>query len=171
MAFAYPRNGSSAACSTPSTNPSGWAFSQVLSTLLERPHNRVQQSRVQASGLVAGQIDHDRDRSVDPDPRRPPNVLIDSQGLDVLQPGGSLVRAQASTSTASQQVCQSTPSCRASADTVVSSELSALVAQATARVVSTIRDGAISCASVKVSVGHSGSGLRVLALPGWSCRT
>jgi hypothetical protein len=30
MAFAYPRNGSSAACSTPSTNPSGWAFSQLL---------------------------------------------------------------------------------------------------------------------------------------------
>jgi hypothetical protein len=51
-------------------------------------HNRIQQPGVQASGLVTGQIDHDRDRSVDPDPRRPPNVLIDSQRLDVLQPGG-----------------------------------------------------------------------------------
>jgi hypothetical protein len=42
---------------------------------------------MQASGLVTGQIDHDRDRPVDPDPRRPPNVLIDSQRLDVVQPG------------------------------------------------------------------------------------
>jgi hypothetical protein len=50
-------------------------------------HDGVQQSCVQASGLVTGQIDDDRDRSVDPDPRRPPNVLIDSQRLDVLQPG------------------------------------------------------------------------------------
>jgi hypothetical protein len=50
-------------------------------------HDGVQQSCVQASGLVTGQIDHDSDRSVDPDPRRSPNVLIDSQRLDVLQPG------------------------------------------------------------------------------------
>jgi hypothetical protein len=50
-------------------------------------HNGVQQPCVQASGLVTGQIDHDRDRSVDPNPRRPPNMLIDSQRLDVLQPG------------------------------------------------------------------------------------
>src|SRR5687767_13615373 len=47
-------------------------------------HDGVQQSCVQASGLITGQIDHDRDRSVDPDPRRSPNVLIDSQRLYVL---------------------------------------------------------------------------------------
>jgi hypothetical protein len=27
---------------------------------------------MEASGLVTGQIDHDRDRPIDPDPRRPP---------------------------------------------------------------------------------------------------
>ena len=41
---------------------------------------------MQASGLVTGQIDHDGDGPVDPDPRRPPDVLVDSEGLHVLQP-------------------------------------------------------------------------------------
>ena len=47
----------------------------------------IQQPGMQASVLVTGQIHHDGDGSVDPDPRRPPNVLIDSQRLDVAQPG------------------------------------------------------------------------------------
>ena len=42
---------------------------------------------MQASGLVTGQIDHDGDGPVDPDPRRPPDVLIDAEGLHLLQPG------------------------------------------------------------------------------------
>src|SRR5215212_9601580 len=66
-------------------------------------------------------------------------------------------RAFASTSIASQQVCQSTPRWRASADTVVSSWLSAAVAQATDRVVSTARAGARSCSSLNVAVVHIGS--------------
>ena len=47
----------------------------------------VEQPGVQASGLVTGQIDHDRDGPVDPDPRRPPDVLIDPEGLHPGQPG------------------------------------------------------------------------------------
>jgi hypothetical protein len=41
-------------------------------------HNGVQQSRMQACGLVTGQIDRDGDRPVDPNPRRSPDVPIDS---------------------------------------------------------------------------------------------
>jgi hypothetical protein len=41
---------------------------------------------MQASVLVTGQIHHDGDGSVDPDPRRPPDVLIDSQGLHTGEP-------------------------------------------------------------------------------------
>ena len=81
----------------------------------------IQQPGVQASSLVTGQIHHDGDGSIDPDPRWPPNVLIDSEGLHPLSRSGLLVRALASTSIASQAVCQSTPKCLASAETVVSS--------------------------------------------------
>src|SRR5215204_2465902 len=87
MALAYPRNGSSAACSTPSMNPSGWAFSQALDAP-GAADDGIQQPGVQASGLVTGQIHDDRDGSIDPDPRGPPNVLIDSEGLHAAQPIG-----------------------------------------------------------------------------------
>jgi len=84
-------------------------------------HDGVQQSCVQASGLVTGQIDHDRDRPIDPDPRRPPNVLVDAKGPHPGQPfrvgdaglGFDLDRVPAGV--------PSTPRCRASAETVVSS--------------------------------------------------
>jgi len=42
---------------------------------------------VQASRLVTGQIDHDGDGPIDSDPRRSPDVLIDTECLHVLQPG------------------------------------------------------------------------------------
>ncbi len=42
---------------------------------------------MQTSRLVTRQIDHDRDGPVDPDPRRPPDVLVDTQGLHALQSG------------------------------------------------------------------------------------
>jgi hypothetical protein len=66
-------------------------------------------------------------------------------------------RASASVSIAVQAVCQSTPRCRASADTVVSSWLSASVAQRTARVDSSARGGANLDVSLDVAVGHIGS--------------
>ena len=61
---------------------------------------------------------------------------------------GSASRRVASASTASQQVCQSTPRCRASAETVVSSNVNASVAHAAAREVSFARGGTSSCCSV-----------------------
>src|SRR5215207_9805466 len=47
----------------------------------------VQQSGVQASGLVTREINHDGDGPIDPDPRRPPDVLINSKGVNAVQPG------------------------------------------------------------------------------------
>jgi hypothetical protein len=49
--------------------------------------DRVEEPGMQTSRLVTGQIDHDGDGPVDPDPRRPPNVLIDAQGPHALQLG------------------------------------------------------------------------------------
>jgi hypothetical protein len=48
-------------------------------------HDGIQQTGMQASGLVTGQIHHDGDGSVDPHPRRPPNMLIDTEGPYSLQ--------------------------------------------------------------------------------------
>ena len=48
----------------------------------------VEQPSVQASVLVTGQIDDDGDGSIAPDPRWPPNVLIDSESLHTAQPIG-----------------------------------------------------------------------------------
>jgi hypothetical protein len=111
----------------------------------------VEEAGVKASSLVTLEIDHDGDRPIKPDTRRPPNVLIYLKGGHILQPGRvGNPSPRFDLDGVPSRVCQSTPSCRASADTVVSSELSALVAHATARVVSTIRDGAMSCASLKV---------------------
>ena len=76
---------------------------------------------MQASSLVTGQIHDDGDGSIDPDPRWPHNVLIDSEGLHAAQPIGVADAGLGSTSIASQAVCQSTPKCLASAETVVSS--------------------------------------------------
>ena len=70
---------------------------------------------------------------------------------------GSATRARASTSIAFQAVCQSTPRCRARAETVVSSSLSASTAQPTARTVSAARRGATSWASLNVPVQQPGS--------------
>lgn len=78
--------------------------------------------------------------------------------------------------TADQQVSQATPRCRATADTVVSSCLSASTAQSTAqsiaqsmaqsmaRVVSFARGSAQSWSSVQVGRAHAGSGQRQIRL-------
>jgi hypothetical protein len=47
----------------------------------------VEEPGVQASGLVTREINHDGDGPIDPDPRRPPDVLINSKGLNAVQPG------------------------------------------------------------------------------------
>jgi hypothetical protein len=81
----------------------------------------VEEPGTEASGLVTGQIDHDRDRPIDPDPRRPPDVLIDTERLHPRQPrrvsdaslGFDLNRVPAGVPVH--------PKCRASADTAVSS--------------------------------------------------
>jgi hypothetical protein len=70
---------------------------------------------------------------------------------------GSSARRRASTFSAAHSVCQSTPSRRASALTVVSSSLKASAAQITARRVSNARGGARGCSSVNVTIGHAGS--------------
>jgi hypothetical protein len=48
----------------------------------------VEEPRVQASGLVTGQVDDNGDGPVDPDPRRPPNMLIDAESPHAPQPVG-----------------------------------------------------------------------------------
>ena len=53
--------------------------------------------------------------------------------------------------------CQSTPRWRASAETVVSSWVSASVAHRTARTVNTARGGARACSSLNVALGQAGS--------------
>ena len=73
---------------------------------------------------------------------------------------GSATRRVASVSIASQQVCQSTPRCRASAETVVSSCSRASVAQPIARLVSFARGATRSCRSVNVPAGQAGSAHR-----------
>jgi hypothetical protein len=79
--------------------------------------DRVEEPRRQ-SVLVTGQIDHDRDGPVDAGPAGPPNMLIDAEGLhSVFGPAD----AGLGFGNADQAVCQSTPRCRASGDTVVSS--------------------------------------------------
>jgi hypothetical protein len=70
------------------------------------------------------------------------------------------IRRAASTRTASQMVCQETPSWWARAETEVSNRCSASVAHPTALVVSFARDPAIGCSSVNVVLGQSGSGHR-----------
>ena len=50
-------------------------------------HDSIQQPGVEASSLVTGQIDDDGDGPVDPDPRRPPDVLIHPEGLHSGEPG------------------------------------------------------------------------------------
>ena len=78
---------------------------------------------MQAAVLVAGQVDHPGHRLVGAgDLEWPPDVLVDAEGRDAVEPVGlGQPPVCASASIASQQVCQSTPRCRASADTVVSS--------------------------------------------------
>ena len=68
-------------------NPSGWAVEPAFVDGAGAADDGVEQPGVQASGLVTGQIDHDRHGPVDPDPRRPPDVLIDAEGLHLGQPG------------------------------------------------------------------------------------
>ncbi len=112
---------------------------------------------MQASILVTGQIDHDGDRSVGAHPRRPPDVLIDPQGLHSGQP---LLLPDPGLRLDLDGIPAGVPihaEMGASADTVVSSWLGASVAQATDRVVSTARAGARSCSSLNVAVLHIGS--------------
>jgi hypothetical protein len=73
---------------------------------------------------------------------------------------GSLTRRSITGRTASQTVCQSTPSRRATAATLVSSHPSAATAQSTARAVSRARGGIAGWASVRHTVAHSGFGQR-----------
>ena len=117
--------------------PVGLGFQPGLVDAAGAAHDGVQQSCVQASGLVT--VRSTMIVTARSTPIRDGRQMCSSTPsvLTFCSRAGSLVRALASTSTASQQVCQSTPSCRASADTVVSSQLSAPVAQSTARVVST----------------------------------
>jgi hypothetical protein len=97
---------------------------------------------VKASSLVTRKIDHDGDRPIDPDPRRPPNVLIHAKSRHVLQPGRVSNSSPCFDLDSVPSRVPVHPRCRASAETVVSSPLSASTAQRTARVVSTIRGGA-----------------------------
>ena len=113
---------------------------------------------MQAPLRVAGQVDHAGHGPVaGADPAGPPDVLVDAEGVDPDQPvpgrrpaGSPRPRSRPSS------VCQSTPRCRASAETVVSSCASASVAQLTARVVSFARGATISWCSVNVPVGAGG---------------
>ena len=73
---------------------------------------------------------------------------------------GSASRRTASTSIASQAVCQSTPRWRASAETVVSSWANASVAHLTARVVSLARGSINGWVSENTPTGHPVSGQR-----------
>lgn len=73
---------------------------------------------------------------------------------------GSSRRLIASPSIASQAVCQSTPRCRANAETVVSSWARASVAQTTALAVSLARGAISGWDSENVATGHPGSGQR-----------
>jgi hypothetical protein len=66
--------------------PLGLGFQPGLVDAPGAAHDGVQEPSMQASRLVTGQIDHDGDGPVDPDPRRPPDVLVDAQGLHALQP-------------------------------------------------------------------------------------
>jgi hypothetical protein len=111
-------------------------------------HDGIEQAGAEASGLVTGQINHDGDGPIDPDSAGPPNVLVHPKGFTLVSRCGSPVRAFASISMAFQAVCQSTPRCRASAETVVSSWARASVAQ---------RGGAMSWISLNTPIGHAGS--------------
>jgi hypothetical protein len=110
-------------------------------------HDGIEQAGAEASGLVTGQINHDGDGPIDPDSAGPPNVLVHPKGFTLVSRCGSPVRAFASISMAFQAVCQSTPRCRASAETVVSSWARASVAQ---------RGGAMSWISLNTPIGHAG---------------
>jgi hypothetical protein len=70
------------------------------------------------------------------------------------------IRRAASVLTASQAVCQETPSWWANAETEVSKRCSASVAHPAALAVSFARDPASGCSSVNVVLGQSGSGHR-----------
>ena len=48
----------------------------------------VEKPCMEASVLVTGQIDDDSDGPVDPDPRRPPNMFVHSEGFHTLQAVG-----------------------------------------------------------------------------------
>jgi hypothetical protein len=71
--------------------------------------DRVEKPGVEASVLVTGQIDHNRHRPVGADSAGPPDVLIDTQGLDSGKAFGPRDLALASVSIADQAVCQATP--------------------------------------------------------------
>jgi hypothetical protein len=73
-------------CLYPVDEPVRLSFQPGLVYGAGAANDGVEEPGVEASGLVTRQIDHDRDRPVEPDPRRPPDVLVDAERLDSRQP-------------------------------------------------------------------------------------
>ena len=142
----------------PSMNSSGLVLQPCFVDASRAAHDNIQQSSVEASGLVTGQIDHDGDGPDRPRPCWVAKCGRPSQGFAHLSAGsGRRCGPVASISMAFfQAVSQSTPRWRARAETVVSSWARASVAQRTARTVST-RGGAMSWVSPKTPIGQAGS--------------
>jgi len=92
------------------------------------------------------------------EPAGPPHVLVDAERADSAEPGRVIGTPLGLDLQGVPQLCQSTPSRRASALTVVSSSARASAAHTTARRVSISRGAASGRDSLNITTGQAGSG-------------